>query len=141
MRVGFRTASSPTFHNICAEADEHLFSKVASNSRHQLHALLPPPRDNHYDLIESTHNFTLPTRSSALLDYNFITGMLYKNLNYSIYMVRATDRMCYVYSIITTYSKSHDYSCILISVVSSNFVCTYFVCVASKLISVLSDSH
>jgi len=85
VRLGYRAASCPTFNTICAEADDRLFRKITNNTRHLLHALLPPPRDSHYELRDRTHNFTLPTRFSALLDCNFITRMLYKDLNYSAY--------------------------------------------------------
>ena len=85
VRLGFRSASSPTLGIICAEADDRLFRRITCNTRHLLHALLPPPRDNHYELRDRNHSFILPSRSSSLLDCNFIIRMLYKNLNYSTY--------------------------------------------------------
>ena len=44
-----------------------------------------PQRDNHYNLrSRARHNLQLPARSTALNDRNFITRMLYKNMNYSL---------------------------------------------------------
>jgi hypothetical protein len=84
-RLGYRAASGPTLSNICAEADDRLFTKIAGNPKHLLRGLLPPPRDNHYELRDRTHNFILPARSTSLLDKNFISRLLFKNLNYSTY--------------------------------------------------------
>lgn len=85
VRLGYRAASCPSLNTICAEADDQLFKRITSDTRHLLHPLLPPPRDSHYELRDHTHKFSLPIRSSALLDCNFLTRMLYKNLNYSTY--------------------------------------------------------
>ena len=83
VRLGFRSASRPTLGIICAEADDRLFRRITCNTRHLLHALLPPLRDNHYELRDRNHSFTLPSRFSSLLDFNFIIRMLHKNLNYN----------------------------------------------------------
>ncbi len=85
VRLGFRSASRPTLGIICAEADDRLFRRITCNTNYLLHALLPPPRDNQYELRDRNHNFILPSRSSSLLDCNFIMRMLFKNLNYSTY--------------------------------------------------------
>jgi hypothetical protein len=85
VRLGYRAASCPSLNTICAEADDQLFKRITSDTRHLLHPLLPPPRDSHYELRDHTHKFSLHIRSSALLDCNFLTRMLYKNLNYSTY--------------------------------------------------------
>ena len=79
-RLGYRAASCPSLNTICDEADDRLFNRITSNTRHLLHPLLPPPRDSHYELRDRTHNFSLPIRSTALLDCNFLTRMLYEDL-------------------------------------------------------------
>jgi len=56
------------------------------NTRHLLHPLFLPTHDYHCDLRSHRHNFTLPSRSSALLGCNFIYRMPYnKDLKYSSY--------------------------------------------------------
>ena len=85
VRFGYRDASSPTLKSICGEADDELFNKVARNPRHLLHGILPPARDNHYELRVRRHNLTLPIRSTTLMDCNFTARMLYKDMNYSSY--------------------------------------------------------
>jgi hypothetical protein len=82
--LGFREQSAPTLACICDEAEERLFKKISSNPNHLLFHLLPPQRDTHYNLrTRSRHNMQLPPRSTALSDRNFISRMLFKNLNYS----------------------------------------------------------
>ena len=78
-KLGYRDANSLSFDNMCETADERLFSRIVNNSLHPLHSLLPPQRDQHYELRQCAHNFQLPPRSSSLTDSNFLTRMLYKN--------------------------------------------------------------
>jgi len=75
-------ASSPTLESIYGVADDLLLKQFSRNSRHLLHVLQPPTRNTHYMLRICKHNFTLPIRSSALIDYNFINRMLYKDCLY-----------------------------------------------------------
>jgi hypothetical protein len=84
IRFGYWSASSPTLAEICAEADDKLFGHVCCNTRHLLYPLLPPSRDEHYELRDRTHhNLELPIRTSAISDCNFLVRMLYKDMNYS----------------------------------------------------------
>ena len=85
VRFGYHAASGSTLSTICAEAYERLFKRIVGNPKHLLHGLLPPPRYNHYELRDRNHNFSLPARSTSLLEKNFIFRLLYKNLNYSSY--------------------------------------------------------
>ena len=78
-KLGYRDANSLSFDNMCETADERLFSRIVNNSLHPLYSLLPPKRDQHYELRERAHNFQLPPRSSSLTDSNFLTRMLFKN--------------------------------------------------------------
>jgi hypothetical protein len=82
--LGYREQSAPTLARICDEAESKFFKNITSNTQHLLHHLLPPHRDEHYNLRQrATHNLKMPTRSTALADRNFITRLLYKGLNYS----------------------------------------------------------
>jgi hypothetical protein len=84
IRFGYRAASSPSLACICAAADDKLFTQIRTNSRHLMYSLIPPPRDEHYELRDrSHHNLQLPLRTSAVSDCNFITRMLFKDMNYS----------------------------------------------------------
>jgi len=78
VRLGYSIASSPTLKSICGVAGDllHLVSRIA---RHLLHVLQPPTRDAHYELRVRKHNFTLPIRSSAFINCNFMNRMLYKD--------------------------------------------------------------
>jgi hypothetical protein len=91
IRFGYRPASSPSLASICAAADDKLFRQVRSNRQHILFSLLPPPRDEHYELRDCLHhNLLLPLRTSAIIDSNFVTRMLFKDLNYSSQSSSAT---------------------------------------------------
>ena len=65
-----------------------------------IHSLLRHPRDSHYELRDRTHNFSIPIRSTALLDCNFLTRTLYKDLNYS------TFSQLYNNSLISNFSRN-----------------------------------
>ena len=78
--LGFRALTAPTLSTICSEADDQLFRKMASNSEHVLHHLLPPKRDAHYSLRPRAHDYVLTTRTTSLHDSNYINRMLFKNI-------------------------------------------------------------
>jgi hypothetical protein len=93
--LGYRAASSPTFHNICAEADdERLFRKVASNSRHLL-------------TLRCFHLHVTITMISetVLIILLFLLGPMRRSIATllrecftrtwtTVHIVRTTDRMC-----------------------------------------------
>ena len=85
VRLGYYAASSPSLDSICAKADIRLFERISCNNGHLLHHLLPPPRDEHYELRHRSHNYALPLRSSTVNDCNFVMRMLFKDLNYSTF--------------------------------------------------------
>ena len=85
VRFGYYPASSPSLDSICAKADDRLFARVSCSKGHLLHHLLPPPRDDHYELRHRSHNYVLPLRSSTVNDCNFMMRMLFKDLNYSTF--------------------------------------------------------
>ena len=80
VRLDFRSASSPTFASVCDEADDRLFSAINNNPRHLLRTLLPPAKDEHYNLRKRSHSLQLPAKTSSLSDNGFIKRMLYKNI-------------------------------------------------------------
>lgn len=78
-RCGYYDAESPSFDIICNKADEKLFIDIIANPNHVLHQLLPAKAPRNYDLRPRRHNYTLPRRSSAINDCNFLFRMLYKS--------------------------------------------------------------
>jgi len=80
-RLGYYDDTSRTFSSICADADERLFNCITSNRRHLLHPLLPPQQEQHYLSRKRSHGYKLPEHTSSLNDSNFLTRMLYKNIN------------------------------------------------------------
>jgi len=75
--------TSRTFNSICADADERLFTNITSNRRHLLYSPLPPQQEQHYLLRKRSYGYMykLPEHTSTLSDSNFLTRMLYKNIN------------------------------------------------------------
>ena len=83
-QFGYRAASASTFADICAAADDRLLNSITRNSGHLLHPLLPPSRDEHYNLRRrSNHNLQLSIRTTTLNDRNFLMRALHKDMNYS----------------------------------------------------------
>jgi hypothetical protein len=84
VQLGYREQSAPTLARICGEAENKLFKNITSDSQHLLRHLLPPRRDDHYNLRQrASHNLQLPARTTALSDRNFFTRLMYRDLNYS----------------------------------------------------------
>jgi hypothetical protein len=69
------------FEEMCAESDNRLFTKIICNPDHLLYRLLPPASTSsqNYNLRCRSHNFELPTKTTSLIDRNFIYRMLFKN--------------------------------------------------------------
>jgi len=70
-----------TFEDMCAEADEQLFSRLINDTNHVLHRLLPPPAtaSQRYNLRSHRHRLQLPEHHTRLLDSYFLIRMLYKD--------------------------------------------------------------
>jgi len=79
-RLGFRSASSPTLASVCDKADDRLFTLIISNPQHLLRPLLPPAKDEHYNLRKRSHSLHLPAKTTTLSDNGFIKRLLYKNI-------------------------------------------------------------
>ena len=79
-KLGYSDGSM-TYEDVCAEADEQLFSRRINDTNHVLHRLLPPPAtaSQRYNLISHRHILQLPEHHTRLLDSNFLVRMLYKD--------------------------------------------------------------
>ena len=83
-RLEYRDPSDKALSDICEQADDKLFVKITGSDNHLLHPLLPPERNQHYSLRKRSHNYQLPTRTTALNDSNFITRMLFRDIAGSV---------------------------------------------------------
>lgn len=82
-RCGYCPPDLPSFEELLAASDQQLFDKVMTkNMQHLLCSQLPPPTiaSQNYELRPRAHNRQLPKHSGHLMDSNFITRMLYKNI-------------------------------------------------------------
>jgi len=79
-KLGY-SEGSMTFEDMCAEADEQLFSRLINDTNHVLHRLLPPPAtaSQRYNLRSRRHILQLPEHHIRLLDSNFLVRMLDKD--------------------------------------------------------------
>ena len=75
-------SSFPNFGELCADADENLFSAVRYNPQHVLHILLPSVKTPTYNLRPRSHNFTLPGNVTTLGSKKFLNRMLFANAYY-----------------------------------------------------------
>jgi len=62
--------------------DINLFRSTLNNPHHTLHALLPPQSttSQNYQLRHRAHDRQLPVHLGHLIDNNFITRLLYKDM-------------------------------------------------------------
>jgi len=81
-KCGFCQPDLPSFLELRDTADEQLFDKIQYNMHHLLHYLLPPPSaaSQSYNLRRRSHSQQLPQHPGHLMDSNFITRALYKNI-------------------------------------------------------------
>jgi len=82
IRSGFCQPDLPEFEQLLEERDDELFDKIKYNPNHTLHQLLPAQSmaSQLYNLRDRTHDRQLPAHQKHLLDCNFITRMLYKDI-------------------------------------------------------------
>jgi len=75
-------ANSVCLEQLLEERDDEMFDKIKYNPNHTLHQLLPAQSMAFqlYDLRDRTHDRQLPAHQGHLLDCNFITRMLYKDI-------------------------------------------------------------
>jgi len=81
-KCGFCQQDLPSFQEVCDTADEQIFDKIQHNEHHLLHYLLPSPSaaSQCYNLRRRPHTLFLPQHPEHLMDCNFITRILYKNI-------------------------------------------------------------
>jgi len=72
----------PDFVELMEEADERLFRSTLYNPHHTLHVLIPPQSttSQNYQLRQRVHDRQLPEHIGHLIDKNFITRLLYKDM-------------------------------------------------------------
>jgi len=80
IRTGFCATDLADFYEFYISADVHLFKKILNYPDHILQVLLPPNAAQNYNLRKRQHNRQLPNHISCLTDCNFITYMLYHNV-------------------------------------------------------------
>jgi len=78
-KLGYRAKHSTTFASICDDADCKLFTRITGNTQHLLYPLLLPwtPASLHSVSSSMQSQLSLPDRTSALRDRNFIMRILY----------------------------------------------------------------
>jgi len=81
-RCGFCPPDLPPFNEMIEVQEDHLFSTVNHNPQHLLHYLLPPPSaaSQSYDFRHSAHNRSLPDRAGHLVDSNFTSRIIFKDM-------------------------------------------------------------
>jgi len=80
-RLGYCSPDTPTFKDLCDNADDELFNKAILWSNHVLHALLTPTSasSQRYNLRQRPHLMQLPEHTTQLSDCSFLIRMLYKD--------------------------------------------------------------
>jgi len=73
-RLGYCSPDTPTFNDLCNDADDELFNKATLWSNHVLHALLPPTSvsSQRYNLRQRPHLLQLPEHMTQLYDCSFL---------------------------------------------------------------------
>ena len=79
VKAGYYDSSSPTVEQIVSVAESNLFKAVTSNPNHVLHHLLPMQSTQPYKLRPRPHIYSLPAKTSSLVDKNFFVRVLYRN--------------------------------------------------------------
>ena len=69
----------PDIVDLMEEADERLFRSTLNNPHHTLHVLLPPQSTTSQN-YQLRHDRQLPEHIRHLIDKNFITRLLYKDM-------------------------------------------------------------
>jgi len=80
VKLGYRDKSAPFIEDIFGDCDEQLFSRINTKSLHILHQYLPDRPTSGYSLQPRQHNKTLITKTSELIDRDFIIRNIYKDL-------------------------------------------------------------
>jgi len=81
-RCCFCPPDLPEFDELLEKSDDELFSKTINNPNHTFHQFLPPQStaSQHYHLRHRARDRLLPEHRGQLLDCNFITRLLHKNM-------------------------------------------------------------
>jgi len=81
-KCGLCQPDLPSFQELCDVIDEQHFDKILHSKQHLVDYLLPPSSaaSQSYNLWRRSHSQLLPHHPGHLMDSNFITRMLYKNI-------------------------------------------------------------
>ncbi|MFZ2537944.1 MAG: reverse transcriptase family protein [Oscillospiraceae bacterium] len=80
VKLNFLPHDHGTFDDLCRACETHLFDVIQYNCDHVLHHMLPPIKNEHYNLRPRTHNRTLPCIKTTLQHKTFLNRMLFTNV-------------------------------------------------------------
>ena len=79
-RCGFCPPDLPPFNDLIEAQEDQLFSTINHNPQHLLHCLPPSAASQSYDLRQRAHTRSLPNRARHLVDSNFISRIIFKDM-------------------------------------------------------------
>jgi len=81
-RCGFCPPDLPPFNDLIEAQEDQLLSTINHKPQHLLHYLIPPPSaaSQSYDLRHRAHKRSLPDRAGHLMDSNFISLIIFKDM-------------------------------------------------------------
>jgi len=79
-RIGFCDKELPPIIELFGEADDILFNRTLTNTRHVRQIYLQGRTETAYKLRNRTHNKSLVSKTSDLNEKDFIIRMLYKDI-------------------------------------------------------------
>jgi len=80
IRFRYLPRTFSTLSELSEDSDEKLFRLARYNPNHVLHRLLPQPKSVQYNLRKRTHDLTLPTDVSAIIEQNFVYRVLFSDI-------------------------------------------------------------
>ena len=97
----------PDIVELMEEADERLFRSTLNNPHHTLHVLLPPQSttSQNYQLRLRVHDRQLPEHIGHLIDKNFITRLLYKDM---YWLLLLCNLVCVANCVLSVLNKEND---------------------------------
>ena len=77
-KLGYCRPETPAVAELFEKADDDLFERINTNSRHVLYQFLPPKTAHSYNTRPRHHNFSLIEQFTDLNHRDFFIHMLYK---------------------------------------------------------------
>jgi len=81
IRSGLCAPDHMSLEDLVTDADNKLFNHILCSKYYVLHAILPGRSDFNYNLRPRRHNLVLNAKSLSVTDRDFITRMIYKDIN------------------------------------------------------------